>query len=264
MSQESRTPAVDELPADLIDGDFVPVRGNEVTEVVLDGEAVVLAEGRATAHFLDEIATLVWGTFDGSATIDELAADFASAFGADLEVVRTDILSVAREAGRAGLLVGVEYEPPPEPAPISMGVAAGELIPRFELPDAEGRAVSLDEFGGREVLLVNWSPRCGFCLRIGSELASLQDDLADHGVELVFLTIGEADENRAVFDEAGLHSRVLFVGTEVPEVFASVGTPSAYLMDKEGRAAAPLAIGADLVPSLARSAAGREIPLTER
>ena len=93
-----------------------------MTEVVLEGEAVVLAEGSVTAHYLNETGTLVWGTFDGSATIDELAADFASAFEADVDVVGGDILSLARDVGRAGLLVGVSYDPP-EPSPVPMGVA---------------------------------------------------------------------------------------------------------------------------------------------
>ena len=63
--------------------------------------------------------------------------------------------------------------------------------------------------------------------------------LEDHGVEFVFLTTGNAEENRAVFDEAGLHARVLFVETQMPEVFGAVGTPSAYLVDSEGRAGLP-------------------------
>ena len=260
----ARAEAADEISADLIDVTFVPEKRDDVTEVVLEGEAVVLAEGRATAHYLNEMGTLVWSTFDGSATIDELAADFASAFEADVDVVGGDILSLARDVGRAGLLVGVSHEPPPEPSPFPMGVAAGEPIPPFELPDAEGRTVSSEDLRGHPLLLVNWSPRCGFCLRIGAELGSLQAGLDDHGVELVFLTIGEAEENRAVFDEAGLRAKVLFVGAQMPDVFGGVGTPSAYLVDEEGRAASPLTIGADLVPSLARSAAGRKIPLTQR
>jgi peroxiredoxin len=259
-----RAKAAEEIPADQMNETFVPVKRADVTEVVLDGEAVVLAEGSVTAHYLNEIGTLVWGTFDGSATIDELAADFASAFGVDLDLVRGDILSLARDVGRAGLLVGVSYEPPPEPSPVPMGVAVGESIPPFELPDAAGRKVSIEDLRGHQLLLVNWSPRCGFCLRIGAELGSLQAGLEDHGVELVFLTSGEVEENRVVFDEAGLNAKVLYVGSQMPEVFGGVGTPSAYLVDAEGRAASPLTIGADLVPSLVRTAAGREIPLTQR
>jgi peroxiredoxin len=262
--EETDVAATGEVAADEIDGAFVPRKRHDVTEVFLEGEAVVLSEGRAQAQYLDEIATLVWQTFDGSATIEELSNDFAAAFGAEVETVSADIVALAREAGRAGLLAGVAYEPPPAPSPFPMGVAAGESIPPFELPDERGRMVSLEDLSGRQLLLVNWSPRCGFCLRIAPELGSLRSQLKERGVELVFLTIGEVDENQAIFEEAGLDETVLFVTEGIPEAFAGVGTPSAYLVDAEGRAASPLTIGADQVPSLARAAAGREIPLTER
>ena len=254
-----------EIAAAEIDGAFVPVQRNGVTTVVLDGEAVALAEGATSAHFLDELATLVWSTFDGSATIDELAADFADAFATELDVVREDIVNLAQAIGRAGLLKGVSYEPPPEPSfAWPTGVAVGEPIPPFRLREIGGGETALSDLTGRSVLLVNWSPRCGFCINIAPELAGLQDDLVARKVELVFLTLGDADENRSLLDEHGLHPRVLLREESDAEVFAGVGTPAAYLVDEEGRAASELTIGADKVPGLARSVAGREIPLIGR
>jgi peroxiredoxin len=241
-----------------IDGAFVPVPRPDVTAVVLDGEAVLLAEGASEAHYLDEIATLVWGTFDGTATLDELAADFADAFGTDLETVTNDIVELTRGIGRAGLLVGVAYEAPEPPSfTWPTGVEVGEPIPPFRLPDAEGAEVALDDLADRTVLLVNWSPRCGFCTRIAPELAELQPDLRDRGVDLVFLTLGTPEENAPLLEEHGLHPRVLFGDGLDVEAFAGVGTPSAYLVDPDGKAASPLTVGADQVPTLAREAAGR-------
>lgn len=241
-----------------IDGSFTPRARPDVTAVVLDGEAVVLAEGAATAHYLDRLATLVWSTFDGEATLDELAEDFAEVFGAELDVVRRDIVNLTQSVGRAGLLEGIAYEPPPEPsAAWPTGVAIGEPIPPFELPDVDGRKVSSAGLAGRNVLLINWSPRCGFCTRIAPELAELQPALRARGVELVFITLGDAEENRALLDEHGLRPTLLLGAGTDTEVFAGVGTPAAYLVDAEGRAASGLTIGADKVPGLVRSAAGR-------
>ena len=256
VDQEDR--ASEEMSAEDIDGAFVPVPRPDVTAVVLDGEAVLLAEGASEAHYLDEIATLVWSTFDGSATLDELSADFAEVFNADIEVVRRDIVALTQGVGRAGLLVGVAYEAPPDPSfAFPTGVAVGEPIPPFRLPDPDGAEFTVADLAEGPVLLVNWSPRCGFCSRIAPELAELQPDLHAHGVEMVFITLGDAEENRPLLEEHGLHPRVLFgEGLDV-EVFAGVGTPSAYLVDGEGKAASPLTIGADKVPDLARSAAGR-------
>ena len=225
---------------------------------MLDGEAVLLAEGASEAHYLDEIATLVWSTFDGSATLDELSADFAEVFHADIDVVRRDIVMLTQGIGRAGLLVGVAYEAPSDPSfAFPTGVAIGEPIPPFRLPDPDGAEFTVADLADGPLLLVNWSPRCGFCSRIAPDLADLQPELHARGVEMVFITLGDAEENRPLLEEYGLHPRVLLgEGLDV-EVFAGVGTPSAYLVDGEGSAASPLTIGADKVPDLARSAAGR-------
>ena len=252
-------PAEEELmnAAD-IDAAFVPLPRSDVTAVVLEGEAVVLAEGASSAYYLDELATLVWNTFDGEATIEELAQDFAEVFGAELGVVREDIVFLTQNIGRAGLLDGVAYEPPPEPSNAwPTGVAVGDPIPAFALPDAAGVEVAIADLQGRDVLLVNWSPRCGFCTRIAPELAALQPELQARGVEMVFITLGDAEENRPMLEEHSLYPRVLFGDGLDVEVFAGVGTPSAYLVDGEGKAASPLTIGADKVPELVRSAAGR-------
>jgi peroxiredoxin len=244
-----------------IDGAFVPRPRSDVTAVVLDGEAVLLAEGRSEAHYLDAIATLVWGTFDGSATLDELAVDFADAFGADAEVVRTDIVELTQGIGRAGLLEGVAYEAPPPPSfTWPTGVDVGEAIPGFRLPDAEGAEVALGDLATRPLLLVNWSPRCGFCTSIATELAALQPALRRREVDLVFVTVGTPQENAALLAEHGLRPRVLYADGRDVEAFAGVGTPSAYLVDPGGTAASALTIGADQVPTLARRAAGEEGP----
>ena len=247
-----------ERPADEIDGSFVPTPRPDVTAVVLEGEAVLLAEGSSETHYLDELATLVWGTFDGSASLDELTEDFADAFGADPEVVRNDLVALTQRVGRAGLLVGVAYEQAPEPSfAWPTGVEVGEPIPPFLLPDAAGVQVGLDDLTGHPVLLVNWSPACGFCSLIAPELAELQPELEARGVELVFITLGDPEQNRPLLEEAGLHPRMLFGDDLDVEVFAGVGTPSAYLVDGSGNAASPLTVGADAVPVLARSTAGR-------
>ena len=256
MDQEHRPS--EGMSAGDIDSGFVPVLRPDVTAVVLDGEAVLLAEGASEAHYLDRIATLVWSTFDGSATLDELAADFAEGFEADVDVVRGDIVALTQGIGRAGLLVGVAYEAPPEPSfAWPTGVEVGEPIPPFRLPDADGVEVALTDLAERQVLLVNWSPRCGFCTRIAPDLAELQPQLRARGVEMVFITLGDAEENRPLLEEHGLQPRVLFGEGSDVEVFAGVGTPSAYLVDGEGNAASELTIGAEKVPHLARSVAGR-------
>src|SRR5438876_126875 len=42
------------------------------------------------------------------------------------------------------------------------GLEVGAELQPFRLRDLSGREVSLEEFRGRRVLLVNWSPQCGY------------------------------------------------------------------------------------------------------
>jgi peroxiredoxin len=130
------------------------------------------------------------------------------------------------------------------------GLAVGTPLPDFELPDLAGRRVSLSALRGRRVLLVHWSARCGFCVNIASDLARAAPDLARAGVELVLLSRGPAEAEQTLAEEHGLRCPILLLQENGIEAFAAVGTPAAYLLDGEGRTAAPLALGADAVPAL--------------
>jgi thiol-disulfide isomerase/thioredoxin len=249
--------STDELkPAD-IDEHFAPRLRDDIASVEIDGESVLLVEGTYRLHWLNQLATIVVSCFDGTATLEELAADFRSAFRADPEVIRNDLLEITRQLGAAGLLVGVAEEVPQPQGPSYQGLEQGTEIPSFSFPDLEGRPVSLEEYRGRKVLLVNWSPSCGFCKRIAPELAELQPDLRSNEVELVMLTIGDPHENKLVLEETDLDVTMLLQDPPA-DFFASMGTPVAYLLDEEGKVASDLAIGAMDVPVLARATAGRK------
>jgi thiol-disulfide isomerase/thioredoxin len=137
------------------------------------------------------------------------------------------------------------------------GLAPGKTFPPFRLPDLGGREVGLETFRGKRVLLVNWSPQCGFCIRIAPELAKLQQALFARNVELVLASFGDAAANRKLAAETSLKGLFLLQkgGSEI-KPFQGLGTPVAYLLDENGRVAKTLAVGADLVPLLARYAAG--------
>jgi peroxiredoxin len=146
-------------------------------------------------------------------------------------------------------------ENPPEAAP--QGFAVGTPLPSFRLPDLRGRMTSLDDYRGKKVLLVHWSTQCGFCDMIAVELAGLEADLERNNVQPVFISYGDADANLRAAAEYKLHAPILLQKPgETIEAFEGFGTPVAYLLDEEGRVAAPLSIGADRVPELVREVAG--------
>lgn len=144
-----------------------------------------------------------------------------------------------------------------ETAPALSGLEVGAEPDPFELPDLDGRAVRLADFRGRRLLLVNWSPTCGFCDLIAPELAQLQPSLRKRKIELVLASYGDAESNRELGAEHGLECPILIQDGRTIDAFAGVGTPAAYLIDEEGRVARPLAVGAAEVPELARQVAAR-------
>jgi peroxiredoxin len=157
--------------------------------------------------------------------------------------------------------------------PQPRGLTIGTPIRPFSLPDLSGKMVSLEEFRGKKVLLINWSPQCGFCEVIASDLGRLQDDFRKRNVQL--LLVSHADEsNRKLAEEHGLGCPILLQKeSQHLEMFENQGTPVAYLLDEQGRVAQPFADGANEVMGLAKAvAAGRlkqkkhirgERPLTE-
>jgi peroxiredoxin len=169
------------------------------------------------------------------------------------------LYQIVKQQGRLLLrLDGVEEQlrslAPVKPE-VPAGLPVGEKFQPFQLADLDGNKVALEDFRGKRVLLVNWSPNCGFCVRIAEELGRLKQVFPAHNVELALASFGDAEANRKLAREHGLESSVLLRQDAPPiEAFENLGTPVAYLLNEEGQVAKPLMVGADRVPVLARYA----------
>jgi peroxiredoxin len=146
------------------------------------------------------------------------------------------------------------------------GLLPATPFPPFLLPSLDNGEVALEQFRGERVLLVHWSPDCGYCRQIAPDLARLQEPLQNRKTELVLVSYGSPEANRTLVEEHGLTCRVLLQPDRATvKGFAHMGTPVAYLLDEKGRIAKPVAVGARDVPELAAHAAGRHGRLqTER
>jgi hypothetical protein len=82
-----------------------------VAEVELDGEAVLYHEALRTVCVLNPTATAIWNRLDGRTDLDAIAEDLAATFGAEVEVVRRDVVSTVRGLGHRGVLAGVAPDP---------------------------------------------------------------------------------------------------------------------------------------------------------
>jgi peroxiredoxin len=167
-------------------------------------------------------------------------------------LLRLDQLEQNAQAGGVGLeKPGEEAEP--------AGLPLQSDFPAFKFPDLAGRPVALEAFRGKRVLLVHWNFECGFCDSIAAELGRLETSFEKQDVQLVLLAYGDARSNQEHAAEHGLKCPILLLKDEEKAApFEHEGTPVAYLLDEEGRVAAPLARGADGVLSLALEVAGPE------
>ena len=86
----------------------------------------------------------------------------------------------------------------------------------------------------QETVLLFWSPSCGFCQRVLPELRGWERKRPAGAPTLLIISSGAAEANRAM----GLASPVLLDDTfRTGRLFGSAGTPSAVLIDSEGKVA---------------------------
>ncbi|MBW3632535.1 MAG: redoxin domain-containing protein, partial [Chloroflexi bacterium] len=133
------------------------------------------------------------------------------------------------------------------------GIASiGKDAPVVELSNLDGEPVKLADFAGHPTAVLFWNPGCGFCQRMVDDLKAWEADKPEGAPNLLVVSTGEVEQNR----EQGLKSPiVLDSGFTVGRAFGASGTPSAVLVDAEGKIASGLAVGAPTVISLLRNEA---------
>jgi peroxiredoxin len=126
----------------------------------------------------------------------------------------------------------------------------GEPAPEVRLPDLEGRGVSLEDFRGEETLVLFFSPGCGYCHEMLPDLKEWEAAPPEGAPGLLVVSDGTVEENEAF----GFSSPVVLDNDfAVSDAFGAGGTPSAVLVDAEGRIASEVVVGASGVLELARS-----------
>jgi peroxiredoxin len=132
------------------------------------------------------------------------------------------------------------------------GLTVGTLAPDFELADLAGERHKLSEFRGRDLLLIFFNPKCGFCTKMADELAALPLDGTDGRAVPLVITTGDVDENRKFVEQHGIRCTVLVQEQmEVAAQFRAQGTPMGYRIDADGKIASELAVGGEALLELA-------------
>jgi thiol-disulfide isomerase/thioredoxin len=124
----------------------------------------------------------------------------------------------------------------------------GEPAPEVELPDLEGNTVELKNVSIEETLVLFWNPGCGFCQQMLDDLKAWEANPPKGAPKLLVVSTGTVEDNRAM----GLRSTVVLdQGFSAGLAFGASGTPSAVLVDRKGRIASEVAVGAPAVLALA-------------
>ncbi|MEP6946721.1 MAG: MauE/DoxX family redox-associated membrane protein [Acidobacteriota bacterium] len=127
----------------------------------------------------------------------------------------------------------------------SNGIASkaelGSVVPSFSVNAINGENVSSEGLHGKSTLITFWSPTCPHCVKIIDEIKEW--DLAKRPDEpaLVLFSDGDPEVHRAI----GLRSPIILdKDFALAATLGMYGTPSAILVNEEGKFASEIAIGA--------------------
>ena len=118
-----------------------------------------------------------------------------------------------------------------------IGTEVGRYAPIFELPDLEGRTISLESLRGKVVLLNFWSTLCSPCMAEMPSLNRLNSVLREKGLQIISVAIDSNDTPVRDYVQKNAISFMVLIDKD-KEVFfddyAGPSLPSTYLLDRNG------------------------------
>lgn len=127
------------------------------------------------------------------------------------------------------------------------GHKLGQEVPEFELSDATGKEFTSQDLLGKKTLLTYWSNGCGYCQRMLEDLREWDTTKDPTDLNLLLLSNGEPEENLALELKSTI---VLDNDRKVAETLGMNGTPSAILINENGKIISEVAVGADQIWTL--------------
>ena len=112
--------------------------------------------------------------------------------------------------------------------------------PGFTLKDMDGRDVSLAEFKGKDVVLVNfWASWCPPCKQEFPELAELANEYKGHGARVLAINLDKSADRVEKFLEKmrvkpGAMGILLDPKSEVVAKYVARSMPSSFIIDRNG------------------------------
>jgi peroxiredoxin len=116
-------------------------------------------------------------------------------------------------------------------------VQAGDNAPAFEIATDSGRTVSLDNFGGKLLVLNFWATWCPPCVQEMPSLEQFSRDFAKEGVVVLGISV---DKDQNAYRDFLSKANVSFLTARDPEnrINADYGTfkyPETYIINTQGK-----------------------------
>jgi thiol-disulfide isomerase/thioredoxin len=119
--------------------------------------------------------------------------------------------------------------------PYGLGLAAGTIVPDWNLLGPDGVEVTSAQLLGRIVVLDFWASWCPPCLESMPALQELHEDLSDESVAIFGVQVMDEEDPVAFMSERNLTYSVLVGGEEVLEsTMGGASIPSFVVIDHQG------------------------------
>lgn len=123
----------------------------------------------------------------------------------------------------------------------------GENVPQFSLPDLSGNQISTDDLQGKKTLVAFWSMTCPHCVAMIEELSKWDKIKGKDEPNLVVFSDGDKEAHKKL----DLNSPIILDKQyETAAKFGMLGTPSAVLVNEDGKIISETAIGAGQIWAL--------------
>ena len=123
----------------------------------------------------------------------------------------------------------------------------GENLPEFSLPAVNGKSVSSEDLRGKKTLVAFWSLNCGYCKQMLDDLRVWDKAKGADEPNLLLVSTGEIEEHQNLDLQSPI---VLDEGQKVSGELGMNGTPSAILVNEDGKIISETAIGAEQIWAL--------------
>ncbi|MDQ3061819.1 MAG: TlpA family protein disulfide reductase [Acidobacteriota bacterium] len=123
----------------------------------------------------------------------------------------------------------------------------GKFLPEFSQTDVFERNITSEDLRGKKTLVTFWSTTCGYCTEMLDDLREWDKSKGVDEPNLLLLSEGDAEPHR----DLNLQSPIILdKDRKISDELGMSGTPSAVLINENGKIVSETAIGADNIWSL--------------